>query len=169
MLDACREVNEFSRGLDLEQFIANRRVCLVAERCLEIVGEAAGKVSPQFRDRHPEIQWQKIRGLRNVLAHDYGNIEYEAIHRTVTDDVPPLVAALEAILSAENGVKERGSFYVRKRRRVRVDLNGRLLVRARVVAFSEHKSVSKLVEEGLLLRLRSKGARRAKSGSPTRF
>lgn len=112
MLTCCREIQEDLRGMSLDQFAGDRKLCRVIERCLEVLGEAAGRVSPQLRDAHPEIEWQDIKDLRNVLAHDYGNIEYEALYKAATIDVPVLAAALEAIVYGGRGVKEMSRLYV---------------------------------------------------------
>jgi uncharacterized protein with HEPN domain len=98
MLRACSEVRDFTRDVVWETFIADRKLCLAVERCLEIVGEAAGHVSEPFRTAHPEIPWRMITGMRNILAHDYGQIEYEIIYSTVTKSVPPLLVTLEQLL-----------------------------------------------------------------------
>ena len=101
MLQACRELTEFTADTELEDFIADRKLCLAVERCLEIIGEAAGRVTPEFQDREPSIAWRQIKGMRNILAHEYGQIDYEVVHSTVLDDIPRLVAALEAVLPPE--------------------------------------------------------------------
>jgi uncharacterized protein with HEPN domain len=106
MLLACREAWEFCYSVAFDKFVADRKLCLAVERCLEIMGEAASRVSEEGRAAHPEIPWQRIRGLRNVLAHDYGNIEYDKLYQTATEDVPALRAALEAILTDIPGVRE---------------------------------------------------------------
>jgi uncharacterized protein with HEPN domain len=98
MLRACQEIRGFTRGVVWEDFIADRKLCLAVERCLEIVGEAAGRISKPFCSAHPEIPWRFITGMRNVLAHDYGQIEYEIIYGTVTKSVPSLLATLELML-----------------------------------------------------------------------
>ena len=98
MLQACLEIRDFTRGVVWEDFIADRKLCLAVERCLEIVGEAAGRISKPFCAAHPEIPWSLITGMRNVLAHDYGQIEYEIIYGTVTRNVPSLLVTLERLL-----------------------------------------------------------------------
>lgn len=103
MVVHCREVQEFTRGVGLEQLMRDRRLCLLIERCLEIVGEAASRVSQEFRDAHAQIPWQEIRGLRNVLAHEYGNIEYDVLYATATKEVPTLIVALEGVLGTGAG------------------------------------------------------------------
>lgn len=71
---------------------------LALERALEIIGEAARRVSEPFRDAHPEIPWKYIIGNRNVLAHNYDEIVLEVLWTTATRDVPRLVVALLALL-----------------------------------------------------------------------
>lgn len=101
MLEACREMLGFCADAEWEDFIADRKLCLAEERSLEIVGEAAGKVSEEFQRKHPAISWHQIKGMRNILAHEYVQIDYEIIYKTVTGDIPKLTAALEALLPGQ--------------------------------------------------------------------
>lgn len=98
MLQACREIRQFTGDAGLEDFVSDRKLCLAVERSFEIVGEAAGRVSLDCQAAVPSIPWRKIRGMRNILAHEYGQIDYEIIYTTVTDELPALIAALEALL-----------------------------------------------------------------------
>lgn len=88
----------FTEGVTMEAFLQDRRLVLAIERCLEIVGEAAGRISESFRVAHPQIRWQAMRGMQNLLAHEYGHIDREILYRTVTDEVPSLLAAINRIL-----------------------------------------------------------------------
>jgi uncharacterized protein with HEPN domain len=72
MLDAARTVEQLSSGLDFAHYSIDRRTQLAVERSLEIIGEAAGRVSTSFRNAHPEIPWRQIIGQRNVLIHESG-------------------------------------------------------------------------------------------------
>ena len=71
---------------------------LAIERSLEIIGEAARRVSATFREQHPEIPWRNVIGQRNILAHDYGQIDHDRLYKTATQDIPPLVRQLEELL-----------------------------------------------------------------------
>lgn len=115
MLAHCREAQQYWHEATLELLVRDRRLCLAIERCLEIVGEAAGKVSADCRSAHPEVPWQDIKNLRNVLAHEYGNIEHDVLRAAVSTEVPVLIAALEAILSGTPGVEEVAAVYSRGR------------------------------------------------------
>ena len=98
MRAAAREVTEFVRGVSESQYAANRMLQRAVERGVEIIGEAASHISETFRDAHPEIPWKSIIGQRNVLAHDYGEILVEKIHRVAVNRIPELLAQLETLL-----------------------------------------------------------------------
>ncbi len=70
ILLAARDAQEFGSGLTKEVFATSKLHQAAIVRALEIVGEAAGKVSKEFREAHPEIPWKRIVGLRNRLIHD---------------------------------------------------------------------------------------------------
>ncbi|KPK36597.1 MAG: hypothetical protein AMJ65_16000 [Phycisphaerae bacterium SG8_4] len=95
MLDSARAVKQLSSGLDFTQYSNDRRTQLAVERSLEIIGEAAGRVSASFRSDHPEIPWRQIIGQRNVLIHEYGEIKQERIWKAVRDNIPQLVELLK--------------------------------------------------------------------------
>lgn len=95
MLDAAQMVEQLSSGMDFSQYSNDRRTQLAVERSLEIIGEAAGKVSTSFRNAHPEIQWRQIIGQRNVLIHEYGEIKQERIWKTVIENIPQLIQLLK--------------------------------------------------------------------------
>lgn len=95
MLDAARTALEFTRGLRFQDFLKDRKTRNAVERNLEIIGEAARRVSPETRDGFPDIPWRSMIGLRNVLAHEYGELRYEILWAIVQDKLSPLVRQLE--------------------------------------------------------------------------
>jgi uncharacterized protein with HEPN domain len=97
MLEAAREALEFTQGLVYEQFRLDRLRQSAVERKIEIIGEAARRLSESFKATHPEVAWQRIIGQRNVLAHEYDSIRQEAMWLVLTQGLPPLIAALEAL------------------------------------------------------------------------
>ena len=66
-----------------------------------IIGEAATRLSEDFRSAHPSIPWRKIRGMRNFLIHVYDQIDYEIVWNVIQQDLAPLRAAVEALLAAD--------------------------------------------------------------------
>jgi uncharacterized protein with HEPN domain len=73
---------------------------LAMTRLLEIVGEAAGRVSQATRDQQPQIAWPQIVGLRNRLIHGYDQVDCDILWLIVRDDLPPLVDELRKSLGA---------------------------------------------------------------------
>ncbi|MHB0936025.1 MAG: HepT-like ribonuclease domain-containing protein [Armatimonadota bacterium] len=65
---------------------------------VEIIGEAAAKVSPEYRSSHPEIPWRDIVGMRNHLVHAYFDIDIPLTWKTVTEDIPQLIETLKKLL-----------------------------------------------------------------------
>jgi uncharacterized protein with HEPN domain len=102
MLEAARAVVDFTENLTLEEFLAadrNRQITrLAVERKLEILGEAARRVSLRFRDEHAEIPWKEMVGLRNVISHEYDRVNYPEIYRIVRERVPKLITLLEPLV-----------------------------------------------------------------------
>ncbi|MCK4914156.1 MAG: DUF86 domain-containing protein [Planctomycetes bacterium] len=95
MLDAAKTVEQLSLGLDFPKYSNDRRTQLAIERSLEIIGEAANKVSNSFCNAHPEIPWRQIIGQRNVLIHEYGEIKQERIWKVVVENIPQLIDLLK--------------------------------------------------------------------------
>lgn len=98
MLSAARLAQGLLEGTTREAYLGDRVRQLALERSLELLGEAARRVSEAFRSAHPEVAWRAIIGQRNVLAHEYGVIDQERLYRTGKESVPGLVGALERIL-----------------------------------------------------------------------
>ena len=68
-----------------------------AERQLEIIGEAAGNLSEHLQTRHPDLPVREARAMRNVIAHDYDNVDYDMVWTTISTSVPRFATALNAI------------------------------------------------------------------------
>jgi uncharacterized protein with HEPN domain len=98
MLQACRHVETFVSGKTFADFEDSLLLRSAVERQIEIVGEAARHVSPEFQADHPEIAWRPIKAQRHVLAHDYGEIRYDLIWRVATRHVPELIALLNPLV-----------------------------------------------------------------------
>jgi len=85
-------------GKSRDEIAADRQLQLALTRLIEIVGEAAMRVSPETRLRHPEIPWPAIISMRNRLIHGYDLVDWGVLQSTVSVDLPPLVAQLDVIL-----------------------------------------------------------------------
>ena len=101
MLNHAREAVELLSDTSRETFRDQRVLQLALTRLVEIVGEAANRVSDATRQAHPDIPWPGIIGMRNRLVHGYDVIDYDLLWDTVTSDLPPLIAALERIVEGK--------------------------------------------------------------------
>ena len=101
MLDHAQEAVEMARGRRREDLDADRKLNLALVRLLEIVGEAAARISPHERERFPGIPWRDVVDLRNRLIHGYDEVSFDILWAIVQQDLPPLVAELERIVPPE--------------------------------------------------------------------
>jgi len=102
MLEAARAIMDFIGDRSLVEFVARgkeaRILRLAVERELEILGEAGRRVSPGFRERHREVPWKEIVGLRNIISHQYEKVNYAEIYAIVRHKIPELISLLEPLV-----------------------------------------------------------------------
>lgn len=101
MLDAASEALEHAESRQRADLDADRQLTHSLVRCVEIIGEAASKVSSELRQSHPELPWSQIVGMRNRLIHAYFDVNLTILWRTVEEELPLLVGALRRILEGE--------------------------------------------------------------------
>jgi len=101
MLDHAREAASLIQGKTRADLDSDRLLNLALVRLMEIVGEAAARVPKEERARYPQIPWPQIIGLRNRLIHGYDVVDFDVLWQIVTQDLPSLVATLEALIRAE--------------------------------------------------------------------
>ena len=98
MLDHAIEAVALAKGRTRQDLDKDRLLNLSLVRLLEIVGEAAARLSSETRDLHPSIPWPDIIGLRNRLIHGYDIVDFDILWDIVNDDLPPLIVRLIAIV-----------------------------------------------------------------------
>ena len=98
ILDAAREAVSFIEGHQRRDLDTDRKLNLSLVRLLEIIGEAAGSVTLEFRREHPELAWKSMVGMRDRLIHGYFDVNQDILWETVKNDLPPLIDKLEKIL-----------------------------------------------------------------------
>lgn len=98
MLDAASAISTFVAGRTFHDFQADRMLRNAVERNMEIIGEAAKRVSKNFQKAHPEIPWRNIVGQRNILIHEYGEVKNERTWVVAKERIPELVALLRSLL-----------------------------------------------------------------------
>lgn len=92
------EIQDIIKGVPHTKFVENKTIRYAIERLLLIIGEAANHVSRDFQEQHPNIAWAQIIGLRNVLAHEYGEVKVDKIYLAATISIPAMLEVLEPLL-----------------------------------------------------------------------
>jgi uncharacterized protein with HEPN domain len=100
MLDHARKAVRLASRRARADLDADEIFGLAMTRLLEILGEAAVRVSQATRDRHPQIPWPSMAGMRNRLIHGYDVVDYDILWRVLQEDLPVLIRELERILAA---------------------------------------------------------------------
>ncbi len=98
MLKAAQLVVEFREDMSKKSFLEDAKTQAAILHQLLILGEAAKRVSPGFRERHQEIPWKMIAGRRDKLIHEYDNVDLDEVWKTVRSDIPRLISQLEALI-----------------------------------------------------------------------
>jgi uncharacterized protein with HEPN domain len=98
ILEAADAAREFVAGMGKDELAKDRRTRDAVVRNLEIIGEAAKKLPAQMKRDHPEVEWKKIAGLRDILVHDYFGIDMDIVWDIVQNKLPVLVEQVQRIL-----------------------------------------------------------------------
>jgi uncharacterized protein with HEPN domain len=101
MLDAAQEARQFASGVTRDSLEDDRMLALAIIKDVEIIGEAASRISSDAQIKHSQIPWQAIIAMRNRLVHAYFEIDYDQVWAVIVDDLPWLITELKKILQAE--------------------------------------------------------------------
>ncbi len=101
IIDAADGIARVIRDIDQLTFLGDELYQSAVLQKLIIIGEAASRLSADFRTRHAEIEWPDIVGLRNIAVHEYFGVSWETVWNTATLDVPVLRGQIATILAAE--------------------------------------------------------------------
>ena len=98
ILQAIGKIREYTFGLSLGAFAADAKTFDAVVRNLEVIGEAARTVPEATRSQHPEVDWKKIAGLRNILIHQYFGVDAELIWDIIQNKLRPLEEQIQAMV-----------------------------------------------------------------------
>jgi len=98
MLKDIKFIIEKTEGIALDELEENEVLCdSVLFRLIQI-SENSGKLTPAFKETHKNIPWQAIKGMRNRIVHEYGDVELDVVHQTITEDMPEICKLLESLI-----------------------------------------------------------------------
>jgi len=103
MLDHASEAIAITQQRNRADLDKERLLELGLVRLIEIIGEAAARVTNEFQSAHPQVPWPQVVSMRNRLVHGYDEVDLDVLWDTVQDDLPPLVTALEELLKTDSG------------------------------------------------------------------
>ncbi len=89
-------------GNSLKAFEADFAFQMSCGMCIIQIGELTTRLTENFKENHSDIAWNEIKGLRNIHAHDYENIDLEELWKILTEDVPELKVQLQKVFKNEN-------------------------------------------------------------------
>jgi uncharacterized protein with HEPN domain len=104
MREAARLTTQFLQGTTFARFESDQLLQSAVERQLEILGEAARRVTLEFQQSHPKIPWRSIIGLRNILIHDYGEVKLDRLWLIASQRIPELVGILDSLIPPNDSV-----------------------------------------------------------------
>jgi len=93
-------IESYVAGFEYATFRADRKTVAAVERNLEIIGEAVANLPDEIVGRWPELPWHYMRGLRNLLVHEYFGVDVGILWQTIQEDLPPLKPLLQKMLES---------------------------------------------------------------------
>jgi len=98
MLEMARKASSKTHAVTREEFDRDENLRLALTHLLQVIGEAAGRVSANFKENHPQIPWAAIVGMRNRVVHEYLNVDEDIVWDTGRNDLPDLISQLESVV-----------------------------------------------------------------------
>jgi len=100
ILESFAKVVQYLEDVSYEAYLIDEEKQDAIIRKIEVAGEATKRLSNSFREKHPDIPWRAIAGMRDKLIHDYFDVDLETVWETGVNDIPRLIPAIEAIVFA---------------------------------------------------------------------
>ncbi|MBF8280731.1 MAG: hypothetical protein HW383_504 [Candidatus Magasanikbacteria bacterium] len=99
IFDAIKNIKKYTRGYNYKDFLSDAKTADAVVRNLEIIGEAANRISSDLRVRHSGIPWEKMVSIRNKVIHEYAGVDLQILWQTISEDLPDLEKRIGKILS----------------------------------------------------------------------
>jgi uncharacterized protein with HEPN domain len=99
ILESCHKIIEYTKDISFDIFVSDQKTVDAVIRNFEIIGEAANRLPDEYKDKHAEIDWFRIKGFRNRIVHDYFGIDYSIVWQIKEGYLPQLIRALTSLSS----------------------------------------------------------------------
>ena len=100
ILTAIDDATAFAKQTTLEDLVNDKLHAYAIVHSIQIIGEAAYKLTKEFRNNHPEVEWPDIIGMRHILVHDYYTVDMSMLWNVVHEELPPLRTHVVEYLSS---------------------------------------------------------------------
>ncbi|OYT53958.1 MAG: hypothetical protein B6U72_04190 [Candidatus Altiarchaeales archaeon ex4484_2] len=98
ILDSIDAIEEFVKGMIFEDFKKDKKTVFAVVRAIEIIGEAAKNIPKAVMEKHPQIPWKDMAGMRDKVIHEYFGVDKQVVWETVKHDIPDLKSLIKKIL-----------------------------------------------------------------------
>lgn len=102
ILDGIERIQRYTRNMTEEEFRNREETQDAVMRRIEVIGEAAKRLTPEFKALHTEVPWREIGGMRDVLIHDYFGVNMERVWETANKDLPQLKEQISKIIETDS-------------------------------------------------------------------
>jgi uncharacterized protein with HEPN domain len=98
ILTCIERIQAYTSGMAFEQFRTDDKTVDAVIRNLEVIGEAAGHIPLEIQEKYPDLAWFEMRGMRNIMAHEYFGVSLPIVWRALEDDLPALADGLRKLM-----------------------------------------------------------------------
>lgn len=105
IIEACAAVQDYTRGMNFEEFLNDRKTRDAVIRNLAIIGEAAKDLPPEARALAPTIDWRDVCGMKDILTHEYFRVDEAIVWNVVEAEIPKLLTSLQAMSKSDDATE----------------------------------------------------------------
>ncbi len=98
ILDACKKIQIATEDYDEQRFLNDFIISAAVCNFIMIIGESSARITQEFKEKNTQLDWELMRGMRNIIVHEYFEVDDRQVWDTVVNDVPKLIAACENVL-----------------------------------------------------------------------
>lgn len=101
IMESIAKIQQYTANLTFDTFATNNMVIDAVVRNFEIIGEAAGHIPENIQSLYPEVAWYEMKGMRNIVAHEYFRVDLKIVWKTARESLPPLGLLIKHVLEEQ--------------------------------------------------------------------
>jgi len=99
ILESIEKIQQYTANLTFEDFVANNMAVDAVVRNFEIIGEAASHIPDNIQSKYSEVPWFEMKGMRNIMVHEYFRVDLKIVWMTARESLPALVSKINRIIA----------------------------------------------------------------------